>query len=68
MLDSDLHILCSPIKSAMDFLYCHSEIETNDSQVRVAFEERTGSTVNEMEILQLHSNTQGWMLAWRDTV
>lgn len=40
----------------------------DDSQVRVAFEERTGSTVNEMEILQLHSNTQGWMLAQRDTI
>lgn len=55
MLDSDLHVLCSPIKSAMDFLYCHSKIERNDSQVREAFKERSGSTVSMMDTL--HSNT-----------
>ncbi len=42
MLDSDLHILCSPIKSAMDFLYCRSKMEKDDSQVRVAFERGGG--------------------------
>lgn len=42
VLDSDLHILCSPIKSAMDFLYCHSKMEKDDSQVRVAFKRGGG--------------------------
>lgn len=42
MLDSNLHFLCSPIKSAMDFLYCHSMTEKDDSQVRVAFKEMGG--------------------------
>lgn len=31
-----------PIKSAMDFLYCHSRIEVDDRQVGVAFKERKG--------------------------
>lgn len=34
MLDSNL---CPPIKRLMDFLYCHGEIEVDDSQVRAAF-------------------------------
>lgn len=42
VLDSDLHILCSSIKSAMDFLYCHSKIEVDDSQMMVGFKERRG--------------------------
>lgn len=59
MLDSNLHFLYSPIKSATDFLYCHSMTEKDDGQVRVAF--KGGASMNKMEILQ--SSTGCWILA-----
>lgn len=54
MLDSNL---CPPIKRLMDFLYCHGEIEVDDSQVRVAFKGEgcvcvwEGGVRKEMEML-----------------
>lgn len=44
-----------PIKSAMDFLYCHIKIEKDERQVRPAVKDRMWSTVNEMVILNTHS-------------
>lgn len=41
-----------PVKSAMDFLYCHIKIEKDESQVKVVFEERMWSAMNKMAILQ----------------
>lgn len=55
-----------PIKSAMDFLYCRSKIEKDDSQVKVAFKERRESTVSETEMIQL--NTCSWMLIRKEVV
>lgn len=42
VLDSNLR---PPIKQPMDFLYCHGEIEVDESQVRVAFKRKEGRRV-----------------------
>lgn len=55
-----------PVKNAMDFLYCHIKIEKEESQVRMAFEERMLSEVNEMAILQW--NTCSWTSSWMEMV